>query len=125
MAKREYSAEERAAVLAALLAGESVSSVARKYRIPKGTVSAWQQRQVEPIRDGVATVATQKKDEFAELIVRLLDADLRGLIAVSELMADREWLRTQDAAALATLKGVSYDKVFKLLEALESPDAQS
>jgi transposase-like protein len=36
-----YDESTKAAVMGALLAGQSISSVAREYQIPKGTVSEW------------------------------------------------------------------------------------
>jgi len=39
MAKTTYSPETKAAVMAALLEGQSVCKVAKEYSIPKGTVS--------------------------------------------------------------------------------------
>ena len=34
----------KAAVMAALLAGQSINSVAKEYQIPKGTVSGWRRQ---------------------------------------------------------------------------------
>ena len=38
---KHHEPEIRAAVMAALLAGQGVSAVARKYRLPESTVSRW------------------------------------------------------------------------------------
>lgn len=125
MPPREYDNETKAAVIADLLAGETVSGLARKYKIPKGTVSAWQKRAAEPIRERVANSATQKGDEIADLLMRLVEADLCGLIAIADHMTNREWLFVQDAAALGNLKGITHDKVMRMLEALEPSNVGS
>ena len=122
---REYTPEVKAAVMAALLAGQSISSVAKKYEIPKGTVSGWQKQAGNPLgalvnpSPGVATVATQKKqDEILDLMLDLVIAQLKSQIALADHAGDKKWLTTQDASAIAMLIGVSNDKVFRLIEAM-------
>ena len=41
---RKYSDEIKAAVMASLLAGQSISNVASEYKIPEGTVKGWSAR---------------------------------------------------------------------------------
>lgn len=119
MARREYSPEEKAAVLAALLSGQAIDYVAKKYAIPEGTIKAWKNREIKPIRDGVASVATQKRDEdIADLLMQLMRAELRGLIAIAEHATNSKWLERQGAEQIGVLKGITHDKVFRLLEAL-------
>ena len=63
----QYNPDLIAKVVAAVLEGQSMSAVAREYRIPKGTVSSWVKRNVDltPVsgaaEGGVANFATQKK----------------------------------------------------------------
>jgi transposase-like protein len=120
---REYAPEVKAAVMAALLAGQSVDSVAEKFEIPEGTVKAWKSRNVKPILEGVAGVATPKThEEVADLLMELTRAELRGLIALAQHMTNEKWLEKQGAEQLGVLKGITHDKVFRLLEALNRPD---
>lgn len=109
-----YSDETRAAVVAALLAGQSVCDVAREYSIPKGTVSSWKTRQ-NGCAD-VCTSATQKK-EIGELLLEYLRANLEALRAQAEHFKNVEWLRKQSAENAAVLHGVMTDKAIRLLEA--------
>lgn len=107
--------------MAALLAGQSVSKVAEEYAIPKGTVSSWKNRKVAKVASAAAvdaTDATQKNRDVGDLLHKLITANLTGLIAVAELLTDREWLKSQGAAELATLAGVTCDKTVRLLEAM-------
>ena len=116
MAKRVYSDETKAAVMAALLAGQSASSLAREYRIPEGTVKSWQSREVNGSR--VAIVATQKKEQIGELIVNYLGELLVTLHAQQKVFQDEKWLKQQSASEVAVLHGVLADKGIRLLEAL-------
>ena len=110
----KYSEETKAAVLAALLAGQSINSVAREYKIPKGTVSAWKNR-------GVAKKATQKKiDSIGELLVSYLQTTLRTLQKQAEIFGDETWLKKQTASDAAVLHGVMTDKSVRLLEAMNA-----
>jgi transposase-like protein len=119
MARREYSPEEKAAVLAALLSGQAIDYVAKTYSIPEGTIKAWKNRMVKPIREGVASVVTQKDDEeIADLLMQLTRAELRGLIAIAEHATNPDWLHLQGAESLGVFKGITHDKVFRMLEAL-------
>lgn len=122
---REYSPEVKAEVMAALLSGQSASSIAKEFGIPRGTVAAWQARKAQPIFDSVATDAAQKRqDQINGLVLDLVVAQLRSQIALAEHAGDKKWLFLQDASAVAMLQGVGNDKIFRLLQELdrERPD---
>lgn len=113
--RANHSPDIRAAAVAALLAGQSVSAVAKEYKLPKGTVSSWKKR------TQVDLSATQKEDgkSIGELLVDLLTANLRGLISASSILQDREWVKQQGAAELGTFIGITHDKVIRMLEAMD------
>jgi len=117
----EYSDETRAAVMAALMTGQSVNSIAKEYKIPKGTVSSWKIRQVAHVAD----VATQKanNDEIADLLLSYLKANLNSLIAQVELFSDRDWLKRQPASEVSLLHGIQMDKAIRVLEAFGKDDS--
>lgn len=112
MARRSYSDATKAAALAALMEGQSISSVAKEYNIPKGTVSGWKSNppDVDP---------TQKK-EIGELLTDYLRANLEALRAQAEHFKDKSWLARQNAADVAVLHGVMTDKAVRLLEAFSA-----
>lgn len=113
MARREYSDETRAAVKSALLTGQSVSSVAKEYNIPKGTVSNWKRYGV----GGTAERTQKKNDRIGQLLLQYLEANLEALRVQSEVFADPSWLKKQHASDAAVLHGVMTDKAVRLLEA--------
>jgi len=114
MAKRQYSEDVKAAVMAALLTGQSVSAVARQYEMPRGTVSAWATRMDRP--RPVADADTKK--EIGELILLYLRELLGTLRIQARIFADAKWLEKQSASEVAVLHGVLADKGIRLLEAL-------
>ncbi|MEM9773322.1 MAG: hypothetical protein AAF902_01995 [Chloroflexota bacterium] len=115
----KYSNETKAAVMAALLEGQSVGKVAKDYKIPEGTVSAWKYRQ------GTAKNAVQKNTEqIGELLLGYLNENLITLKAQSKFFRQEEWLRKQHAADAAVLHGVLTDKSIRLLEALSANKSQ-
>ena len=118
--RREYDEATKAAVMAALLTGQSISSVAKEYKIPKGTVSYWKEQAV----NGVGTFSTQKKEETGDLLWDYLRTSLKTLKVQAEHFGDKEWLKQQNAADLAVLHGVSIDKAIRLLEAVTNADAE-
>lgn len=115
-ARREYSPEVKAAVLSALLTGQSAAQIADEYHIPETTIRSWKSRQ----RNGeaVAEVATEKREQIGELLVEYLATSLATLRAQMKVFSDERWLKLQSASEVAVLHGVLADKAIRLLEAL-------
>lgn len=111
-----YSKETKAAVLAALLAGQGVGEVAKEYKIPKQTVSRWQS-ELSP--DQLGQIGTKRAEVIEELLATYLRETLTTLIAQSRFFRNEKWLTTQPASDLAVLHGVQTDKAIRLLEAIE------
>lgn len=116
MRGRPHSEETRAAVMAALLAGQGVAEIARAYRLRESTVRTWRGRLAGP---EVAAVRAKKGDEFGELLAAYLRQLLTTLSAQAEHARDGAWLEKQDAGELAVLHGVMVDKTLRILEAAE------
>ena len=109
-----HTTETKAAVLAALMAGQSISEVARDYKIPSGTIKGWKadtKRFSQPVEP-------EKKIEIGDLLLEYLRENLVTLKEQSIHARKAEWLDRQSAADLAVLHGVSVDKAVRLLEAL-------
>lgn len=107
--RKVHDPEVRAAAMAALLAGQGVTEVARKYQLPKSTVSRWR-------RD--AREAAGRSDDVGELLLDYLRENLTTLRVQAVAFRDVEWLREQPADQAAVLHGVLTDKAVRLLEAL-------
>lgn len=118
--RQEYTNETKAAVMAALLSGQSVSSVADEYGIPRGTVAGWSSK----ARKEAPLLPNTKKEEIGDLIVGYLHANLKALESQSQVFANQEWLKKQSASELAVLHGVMTDKAVRLLEALTRAGSQ-
>lgn len=116
MRGRAHDPEVKAQVMAALLAGQSVTEVARVYKLSPNTVTDW--------RNGISEgefveVRSKKEDEFGTLLATYLREVLTTLSVQARHFRDTSWLKTQDASSLAVLHGVQTDKAIRLLEALE------
>ncbi len=118
--RRKYAPEVKAAVLAALLAGQRVSDVAEKYKMPRATVSAW--KCLQNNGTSLATLTAEKKETIGELLFGYLKENLRALRVQSQVFQDKDWLKSQGAAELGTLHGIQTDKAVRLLEALDGGD---
>lgn len=114
MARREYSDETKAQVMAALLAGQSVSFAAREYKIPYSTVGTW----AKEARGLIRQSSTQKRERIGELVVDNVEAALEATRALANVFADPTWIAKQGASELAVLYGVISDKTYRILEAL-------
>ena len=113
---RHYSDETKAAVMAALLAGQSIGSIAREYNLPKSTISRWK-------NSDVPQNGTQKK-QISDLIVDYLRANLEALREQAVMFSDRQWLAKQTASDVAVLHGVMTDKAIRLLEAFSGGEGE-
>lgn len=113
-----YSAAEKAAVMAALLAGQGTAQVAAGYKIPEGTVRGWRSAVKNGGALATATVVTAKREQIGDLLIDYLHANLTTLRKQQETFSDPTWLAKQGANELAILHGVMTDKAIRLLEAL-------
>lgn len=116
--RREYDEATKAAVMAALLAGQSVSVVASEYKIPLGTVKRWSasaKEMLEPVRSA-------KKERIGELVLDNLEASLLFTKSMADVLNDEKWLKKQRASEIAVLYGVVQDKTYRVLEALPDGD---
>ena len=98
--------------MSALLTGQSVSSVAREYSIPKGTVAYWRAQANGP------KVSTQKAERIGELIIEYVEAALVSLKAQVEAVGNEKYITKQAASELAVLHGVIADKAIRILEGI-------
>lgn len=120
-----YTDDVKGAVMAALLAGQSVCSVSKEYNLPKGTVSAWRTRYCEPgVAEGSQNFATQKS-VIGEKLIALISAQLDSALERVKLFGDRDWLERQNAAELGTLHGIDIDKAVRLLEAFAAGQSEA
>lgn len=117
--QRSYDEATKAAVMAALLTGQSVNSVAKAYQIPEATVRYWRAKS-----KAFSGVGAQKRDEISEKLYAYLMANLDALKVQSDVFADPKWLREQPANELAVLHGVLTDKAIRLLEARTPDDTE-
>ena len=110
-----YPDDVKAAVMAALLTGQSAAIIAEEYKIPAGTVRAWAHRAREAV--DTEPVATQKT-EIGNKLLDYISASLDTLKKQVEVFGDTDWLKKQPASEVAVLHGVIADKAIRLLEAL-------
>ena len=118
---KPHSAEVKAAVMSALLTGQSVAEVAAAYEIPAATIKTWRRK----LRSENILDEPQKKDELGGLLIDYLRENLTTLAAQSRHARDADWLKKQSASELAVLHGVIADKTVRLLAALEPVDGSN
>jgi hypothetical protein len=62
----------------------------------------------------------KKKADIADNIANFLNESFNAVSNAYKVTEDREWLCEQSAAELATFIGVTSDKIFRVLEAIEN-----
>lgn len=110
----EYPPETKAAVLAAVMSGQSVNSVAKEHGISRTTITHW--RDVAD-RAPATLVQQQKKEAIGEQVYGLLEDSIAALRFQLRTTQDEEWIKRQSADSLAVFYGVLADKSIRLLAA--------
>lgn len=119
---KELSPEVQAAIYGALLTGQfhNDQDLAASVGVSSGTITKYK-KLLPP--EYLEKVHQAKKDEagdkIGEGVLSFLDVCLTSLQEISTFTRNQEWLFQQDAAGLATLFGVTTDKVIKILDAIE------
>lgn len=115
----------KAAAIADLIAGNTVAWVATRHDLPLGTVKSWKSREVRAVVDAeVAPEVAPRRPVLAEMLLELVENKIRGLVAITKVMQDPEWIKKQDAHQLADLFGVTHDKLVRILEAMDTKSKQ-
>lgn len=109
----------RAAALADVLVGMSLTAAAAKHQVSKATLIKW--RNDAGLHGGVEPQKT--RDELGELLAGYIRANIAALTAHAEFAKKEDWLIKQSAADLAVFDGVLFDKLARLLEALRGSAA--
>lgn len=120
MKKYKHSDETKAAVMSALLTGQTVTAVASEYSLDKSTVSRWRARLTD---EALQSVATKKGETLETLLIDYVTTNLRTLKAQSEVAGRPDYVQKQPASELAVLHGVLADKTVRILAALEPIEA--
>jgi hypothetical protein len=119
-ARQSYDDSTKAAVMAALLAGQAVSAVAKEYNIPPATIRTWK----SAAKLGQA-VGQEQRYEIGDMLLSYLREILNALRLQAIQFGKEDWLHTQNAADLAVLHGVATDKAIRIIEALAGDSKDS
>jgi transposase-like protein len=111
---RQYQLEVKAVCLAAVLAGQSLSEVARRHQVNKGTVSRWL-AEVRPPRVQQPVIDA---DRLAERIFALIDKHIEAIQAQITAASAPQWVSRQTGAELAALLREEQNGLIRLLAGL-------
>jgi len=96
-----------------VLAGESVSAVARSLDVGTATIRLWRAQ---------AGGDPQKSPDYTKMVLAHLERAFVALDHILDQAAEPGWLAKQSADHLATFYGVVFDKQARVLAALRTPD---
>lgn len=111
----------RAAVLAALLAGESIHKISADHKIDKSQIYRWRKAMPAEVRQHIATDGQTK---IEDLIADLLRTSLTASTAMLKAVSDETYLRKHTPHQIAVMYGVNMDKIIRLLSAVESANVE-
>jgi len=109
--------ELRAQVVAAVVAGESLTSVARRFGVGKATVERWH-REYGPVQPDNA----RTREEIGALVYDTVVETLRALALRTRVTGREDWVAKQSAADLASLSAIDWDRVIRVLGAFRPDD---
>lgn len=114
MRGRKLPDDTQAKVIASLLAGSSVTEVAKELELSHQTVSDYRKSIPE---DVFGEIRRKKGERLDDLVYQCLIRNLETMDKQSEIVSEREYVIKQPAGELATLYGVMADKTIRLLAA--------
>jgi len=113
----------RSEAIAALLAGQGVTEVARKYKLSKATVSRLKNT-LAP--ETLQQIETEKQNTIAALIEGHLQESLKAAKKLAQKVSDNDaWFFKQNAADIGVLYGILTDKSIRILEAAENGERET
>lgn len=118
MSRQRYDDSTKAAVMAALMAGQGVNEVAEQYSIPASTVRNW-----KSATNLESALDDDQRYEIGDLLLAYLHEILNALRLQAIQFGQATWLDSQNAADLAVLHGVAADKAIRIIEALAGEGA--
>ena len=116
---KKHTEEEDAAIIAALLAGQTIGETAKAFNTDPSWVSRVKER-IDP--ELLRQIHLKRMEQFPELVANALESILLTLTASAQKIRTEEgwaWVKQYSPAQFATLVGVLTDKGFYLLEALD------
>jgi len=117
----KISAEAKAEIVSALLAGVGVCELERRTNISKASISKIKQ---ELESDNQTLVDDNVKDRIDDLLINSLKVHLHGMESIARLAQDESYTKAQRAGDLAELHAELRTWSIQLLEAA-APDNQS
>jgi hypothetical protein len=117
MRGKKHTDEARSEALAALLAGQGVAEVSKKYKLPDSTVRDLK-RSIDS--EEFVKVREKKQEVIAGLIEEHLQASLKAAVNIAKQTDNADWLNKQDADKLGVFYGIVTDKSVRILEAAEA-----
>lgn len=117
MKGKSHAREVKARAIAELIAGDSPTVIAAKYRLPRKSVSNWKAA-LTP--DQLAEVGRNTRGRLDELVCDHLEAALNSLTDQAKAAGDPEYIRKQSAKDLATLHDIMFERAFSMLDRWKS-----
>lgn len=117
MRGRKHPPEVRAAVIAALIAGQMPIEVARAYHLDPAIITRIK-KEIPP--DLLQKVANKKGQELGELIAATTQGIFQAFKNFVDFLATPEalaWIKLHPPSEAATIYGVALDKGFRILAA--------
>lgn len=111
---KEHPPDVKAEAAGLFLQGNTASYVAKKLDIPLNTAKVWRR---ETISDITSEMRREWAAQIEENLYRTIIMSQAAMLAQLEVMSDPTWIKQQTASDLATLHGITHDKVIRLLEA--------
>lgn len=111
---RTFTPEEKAAALARILTGVTITQVAEEMGTNRITIRSWRDQAGLSKHE----MPEAKKEELGELVTEYLREALRTLRTQAGAFANREWLEGQNAHDVGILHGILADKTTRILAAI-------
>jgi Homeodomain-like domain len=111
--RRVWPAEVRAQVVRDVYLGDSIRAVARRYAVPRATVTRWWLKD-RPARPDYI----REEEEIGLLVLRYVKEMLEGLATAGRVAQEERWWREAGPDRSAAFIGTAHDRVFRIIGAM-------
>ena len=105
-----------AAVVAALILGQSAPAIAQRFGLPVSTVRRWEKAYdiSNPIK---------RRDQLSDMLLVFIEQEIGALLTISMVTQDPEWIKKQPADVLAEFVSAKQDRMMSILAAFSKAQA--
>jgi transposase-like protein len=118
-----HAEETKAAAIELYLKGKSSREIGRTLAVSGRTVREWV-RHLDPARNLARATYERTREELGNLVYDSVVETLKSITARARATGDPDWIRGQNADALAALDAAQWDRIIRVIASFKPADGE-